>query len=102
MLLSKVTAPFKAKALPTRSAPVFIVMLLVARKFPSKEDAVPNVADEPICQKTLLAEAPFTKTIDAKLADVKVLPIRKTNCEFVLPSPSRVRAPVNPADESKK
>src|SRR6185295_5579536 len=46
-LLSSVTAPFRAKALPARLAPVFKVMLVSARMFPVKSVRVPRVAELP-------------------------------------------------------
>ena len=48
VLLSKVTAPFRAKALPQPMvAPVFRVMLVSARIFPWNEVVVPRVAELP-------------------------------------------------------
>ena len=42
-LLSRVTAPFRARALPDRLAVVFMVMLDSARMFPTNAVAVPIV-----------------------------------------------------------
>ena len=55
-LLSSVTAPFRAKALPQlMPAPVFIVMLVSARIFPANAVVVPRVAELPTCQNTFLS-----------------------------------------------
>jgi len=55
LLVSIVTAPFRAKALPDTSAPVFRVMLVSARMFPTNAVPVPRVAELPTCQNTLHA-----------------------------------------------
>jgi len=48
LLLSRVTAPFRARALPSRMVdPVFRVMLVFARMCPSNAVAVPTVAELP-------------------------------------------------------
>ena len=54
-LVSKVTAPLRAKTLPSTEAPVFTVTDAKAKIVPAKLEFVPSVADEPICQKTLQA-----------------------------------------------
>lgn len=75
-LLSKVTAPFIAKALPQLMlAPVFRVMLVSARIFPVNLVVVPRVAELPTCQYTCLSTRPFIKITDELLAVVSVLPI---------------------------
>src|ERR1019366_387933 len=52
-LLSNVTAPLIARALPQPMlAPVFRVMLVSARIFPSNAVVVPRVAELPTCQNT--------------------------------------------------
>src|SRR6185503_15115493 len=52
-LLSIVTAPFRAKARPHGiCAPVFSVILVSARIFPSNVVVVPRVAELPTCQNT--------------------------------------------------
>jgi hypothetical protein len=55
VLLSKVTAPFRARTLPWRVAPVVTVMELRAKMFPANELVVPSVAEVPTCQNTLEA-----------------------------------------------
>ena len=52
-LVSSVTAAFRARALPARLAPVFMVMLATARIFPTNEVVVPTVAELPTCQNKL-------------------------------------------------
>ncbi len=54
-LVSKVTAPFFAKSLPSTVAPVVAVMDVKAKIFPRKAEVVPSVAELPTCQKTLQA-----------------------------------------------
>lgn len=54
-LESRVTAPFRARALPNKLALVLRVMLVRARILPRKVVVVPSVAELPICQKTLQA-----------------------------------------------
>ena len=75
-LLSSVTAPFNANALPSRMvAPVVKVMLVSARMLPLKSVDVPSVAELPTCQNTRLSSQPWMLWIDEELAVVKVLPI---------------------------
>ncbi len=59
-LVSIVTAPVCAKALPFRIVAVVLrVMLASARIFPSNEVLVPSVAEVPTCQNTPSSEPPF-------------------------------------------
>ena len=77
-LESRVTAPLRAKALPSRMAePVVMVMLVKARICPSNAVSVPSVAELPTCQSTLHSAAgpPLITTTDELLAVVSVLPI---------------------------
>ena len=53
MLVSNVTAPFRASALPFSVAPVLSVMSESARMLPLKVELVPSVAELPTCQKML-------------------------------------------------
>ena len=53
VFVSSVTAPFRARALPDTLAPVFMVMLVSARIFPTNVVVVPRVAELPTCQNTL-------------------------------------------------
>ena len=52
VFVSRVTAPFRASALPSRVAPVVTVALVSARMLPLNVLPVPSVADEPTCQVT--------------------------------------------------
>ncbi len=54
-LLSRVTAPLRASARPSITAPVCTVMEVRARMFPLKKELVPMVAELPTCQNTLHA-----------------------------------------------
>jgi hypothetical protein len=53
VLVSIVTAPFRANALPDTLAPVVRLMLVSARMFPMNAVRVPSVAELPICQNAL-------------------------------------------------
>jgi hypothetical protein len=52
---SKVTAPFRASALPCTVTPLVTVIDVRAKIFPAKTEFVPSVAELPTCQKTLQA-----------------------------------------------
>ena len=96
VLVSIVTAPVSARALPQPMvAPVFRVMLVSARIFPWNEVVVPRVAELPTCQKTFESVKLLLKTTDELLAVVSALPIWKTNSALGLPSVLRVRVPVS-------
>ena len=75
LLLSRVTAPLRASALPSRLAPVVSAMLVSARMLPTKEVEVPTVAELPTCQNTLQGLAPLTRRTEAPLEVVSLLPI---------------------------
>ncbi len=77
LLLSSVTVPFRARTLPFTFAPVFKVMLVSARTFPTNEVVVPTVAELPTCHHTPQAEAPLVSVIDEPLAVVSPLPTWK-------------------------
>ena len=99
---SRVTAPFCAKALPARIALVSRVILVSARIFPTNFVPTCRVAELPTCQNTWHGEAPFTSNT-VELVDVmRVLPILKIKTAFGFPWASRVRVPVNPAEEAKQ
>ena len=55
------TAPFCARALPSKVEPAFIVMEAYAMIVPLKTEEVPSVAELPTCQKMFLAWAPPVK-----------------------------------------
>src|ERR1700692_3642693 len=96
LLVSSVTAPLRARALPLVLDPVVSVMLESARMSPTNVEPVPRVAELPTCQKTLLQLLPplLMTATDEALAVVSVLPILNRNNELALPRASRVRAPV--------
>ena len=99
-LLSSVTAPFRAKALPQLMlAPVFRVMLVSARIFPSNEVVVPRVAELPTTQYTASFVPRFSVRTDEADAVVRVLPIWKMMAVLLRFWKSSVRDPVNPADD---
>src|ERR1019366_9041354 len=84
-LLSNVTAPFRASALPSRFTPVVTVIDVSAKMFPLNIEFVPRVAELPTCQKTLQADAPLAKTIWLPLPVVSVDAIWKMNTASGLP-----------------
>lgn len=102
VLLSKVTAPFRAKTLPVTVALVFRVMEVKAKIFPLKLVVVPSVAELPVCQKTLQAWALFMRLTLLPLAVVIVEPILKMKTASELPWPLSVSVPVNWAELSKQ
>src|ERR1700758_3083275 len=102
VLVSNVTAPFRAAALPDNVAPLVRVMPVRARMLPAKFDVVPIVAELPTCQKTLQLDPPFVKRTLELLAVVSVLPILKRKEAFGLPSALSVSVPVSCADVVKQ
>jgi hypothetical protein len=101
-LLSSVTAPFRAKALPVTLAPVFRVMLVSATMFPARVVPVPRVAELPTCQNTPQLDALLMRRTDEALAVVSVLPILKMKTALELPCASSVSVPVNWAEVEKQ
>ena len=95
LLVSSVTAPFLASALPMMFAPVFKVMLDRAIRLPMNDVVVPSVAELPICQATPHGFPPLIITTDDPLAVVNVLPVLKTKVAFAFPCALSVRVPVN-------
>jgi hypothetical protein len=57
LLVFKVTAPLRAKALPAKVAPEFIEMLVSARMFPTNVVPTSMVAELLTCHSTLQAFA---------------------------------------------
>src|SRR6202042_461076 len=99
VLFSSVTAAVCASSLPWIVAPVFAVMLSAAMIVPTKCVPVPSVAEEPTCQKTLHACAPFMRETLVLEPVVKVEPIWKMNTAFGLPSALRVTLPDERSNE---
>lgn len=98
-LLSKVTAPVRANALPFSTAPVVPVMDASAMMVPWKIVLVPRVAELPTCQNTLWELAPLIRMMWLfPAAVVKVDCIWKIQIAFALPPPSSVRLPVMPRE----
>jgi hypothetical protein len=99
LLVSNVTAPFRANALPIKLTPVVTVILVYARIFPLNAVVVPSVAEVPTCQNTLQGEAPLIRTTDDADAVVSVLPILKAQTALGSPWALSVSAPVNPTED---
>jgi hypothetical protein len=102
LLVSIVTAPFRARALPETITRVVSVMLVSARMFPENRVSVPSVAELPICQNTLQLEPMLVMRTLELLAVVSVLPIWKTKTAAGLPWAFSVRVPVSWADDEKQ
>jgi len=85
MLVSNVTAPFRASALPSNFAPVVTAIDVSASMFPAKTEFVPRVAELPTCQKTLQALALLVRTTWLPLAVMSVDDIWKMNTASGLP-----------------
>ena len=95
LLVSSVTAPFLASALPMMPAPVFKVMLVRAIRLPMNDVVVPSVAELPICQATPHGFPPLISRTDDPLAVVKVLPILNMKTALAFPWALSVSVPVN-------
>lgn len=72
------TAPFRAKALPTRLAVVPKVMLVSATMLPFIALPFPSAAELPTFQYTFLASAPLASTTDPDVATVSADPAWNT------------------------
>src|ERR1019366_9974022 len=104
LLVSRVTAPLRASALPLVFDPVVSVMPVRARMSPTNEVPDPMVATEPTCQNALLQLLPPLLMIETDEPAVveSVLPILNRNSAFALPRASRVSAPVSCAVDVKQ
>ena len=94
LLVFNVTAPFRAKALPARVAPEFMVMLESARMFPTNVVPTSMVAELLTCHSTLQAFAPLITLTVAPGDVMSVLDIWKTKTALALPWASRTSVPV--------
>lgn len=96
VLVSRVTAPLRARTRPFTVAPVVRVIEVRAKIFPLKAEPVPRVAELPTCQKMLQAWAPLTSATTLLLAVIRVEAVLKTKTASVLFWASRVSVPVMP------
>jgi hypothetical protein len=71
-LLSRVTAPLRARSLPNMVAPVVAVIEVNASTVPTKTELVPSVAELVTCQNTLHALPPL---ITVTLLDEAVISV---------------------------
>src|SRR5580698_3477895 len=100
-LVSNVTAPLRAKALPQEMvAPVSSVMLVSARMSPTNVVAVPSVAELPTTQNTSVPCPPPTTVTFEALAVVSDDGMTKMKVELG-PVALSVSVPDNRADELK-
>src|SRR5580704_5647480 len=98
-LLSNVTAPVRAIALPFSVAPVSREVDASDIIVPANVVVVPSVAELPTCQKTLCSLAPLVRmTWLLFAAVVSVETIWKIQTAVESPPPSRVRFPVIPSE----
>ena len=93
VVVSKVTAPFRANSRPSNAAPFRSVMEVRARMFPLKTEVVPRVAELPTCQKTLAALAPPLRITWRPAVVVSVDAIGKRKTALASPWASSVRSP---------
>jgi hypothetical protein len=94
VLVSRVTAPLRARSRPAMVAPVVAVIDVMASTLPTRCDPVPSVAEEPICQNTLQAVLlPITTTLLAD-AVTSVDAALKMNTAFGSPWVLSVIVPV--------
>jgi len=93
ILVSKVTAPFRARARPSIVAPVVIEIDVSAMMLPLNTEFVPSVAELPTCQKMHWAWAPPVSTIWRPASVMSVDPIWKMKVWLGSPPASSVRSP---------
>lgn len=72
VLVSRVTAPLRASKRPSMTAPVVAVIDVRAKILPRRVELVPNVAEDPTCQKTLQDRALPVSTILLAEAVIRV------------------------------
>ena len=101
VLVSSVTAPFRASTRPSTVAPVVTVMLVRAMIVPRKLDPVPSVAELVTCQKTLQDWAPLIRFTWLPDAVVSEEPAWKTKTAFGSPAAFSVSTPVSPIEEAE-
>ncbi|PZV97937.1 hypothetical protein SAMN05443287_10950 [Micromonospora phaseoli] len=94
-LVSRVTAAVRANARPWSVAPVAIVIEAWAMMVPRNVVPVPIVAELPICQNTLQADAPLISTTLLFDAVVNAESTWKMNTAAGSPCPLSVSVPVS-------
>ena len=94
-MVSSVTAPVRAKSLPSTVVPVVAAIDARARTFPLNVVVVPRVAELPTCQKTLHAWAPLIRLTLLPEAVIRVEAIWKMKTAFGSPWPSNVKVPLS-------
>jgi len=93
VLVSRVTAPFRASSLPLIVAPVWAVIEARARTVPTNLEPTPIVAELPTCQKTLHACAPLIRATLLFVFMMSVLADWKMNTAFESPCALSVTVP---------
>ena len=94
VLLSSVTAPFRASSCPCTLAPVLAVMEVYAKMCPTKRELVPRVAELPTFQKVRQYRAPLIRLTLLPDAVMSVESVLNMKTALGSPSASRVRVPV--------
>jgi len=94
VLLSRVTAPFRASSRPATVAPVLAVIDVRAKMVPTNTEFVPRVAELPTWKKMLHGSAPLMSTMRLADAVIRVLADWKMNTALGLPCASSVSVPV--------
>jgi len=93
-LSSRVTAPFRAKSLPSTLAPVDAEIDVREMIVPTIVELVPRVVELVTCQKTLHGFAPFVNSTTLDELVMRVLSAWNIHTEFAFPAPLRVSVPV--------
>ena len=94
VLVSRVTAPFRASSCPCTVAPVFAAMDVKAKMCPTKWELVPKVAELPTFQKIRQNRAPLWRLMLLPDAVISVEAVLNMNTALGSPWASSVRAPV--------
>jgi len=97
VLVSRVTAPFRARTLPATVLPVSRDADCSAMMVPTKVVLVSRVAELPTCQKTLHGWAPLMSATVLFGAVMSVEPTWKMKTALALPLASSVTVPVIPS-----
>ena len=93
VFVSILMAPARERPRPVSVAPLIILIAPSTNSVPCITDFCPKVTSPPICQYTLLAEAPFFITT-AEFAPVVKAPVtRRKNFAFASLFPSRISVP---------
>jgi hypothetical protein len=96
VLVSSVTAPFRANSRPRKVAWFPAEMEVRASTSPTNSVPLLKVAELPTCHTMLHGLAPFTRRTRLLTSVMSVVPTWNTNMASGSPCASRVRVPVRP------